>query len=283
MGLRRLEPDDWLRVDDAHDAQMRLRDRLLAERRAEVAAALPGSEAGCAETLALLLEFLPERFPERWTRDGQVMVDRRNGRRVALDGEPPLVIAGRLVQEDLCLMRKGPDGYELSAAVLCFPSHWRLAEKLGRPMAGIHAPVPAFGERLGPTVDRFMAGLDADRPVWRVNWSITETDELFLPGDRAQRAFDPAEPVGSGLFLRLERQTLRRLPQSGDILFTIHTSVRPLGDAIVRPDHAAALAARIREMPERMSRYKGFHLMGMPLLAWLDRLAAAQVRVAAPG
>lgn len=282
MGLRRLDLDEWIRIDPAHAAQMRERDRLLRERRGEVAAMLPGSEAGCAETLALLAEFLPRRFPERWRLEGATMVDRVDGRRIALDSDAPLVVAGRLVQEDLCLMRPGADGYELAAAVLCFPSHWSLAEKLGRPMSGIHGPVPDFAQRLGSTVDRFMAMLDPARPVWRVNWAIAETDELFLPADRARRAFDPDGPVGSCLFMRLERQTLRRMPQSGDILFTIHTSVRPLDQVIARPDHAGALAARIREMPDRMARYKGFHLMGAPLLAWLDQLAGKALE-AQPG
>ncbi len=282
MGLRRLPPEDWIRIDADHDVQMQLRDRLLAEQREAVAAALPGSEAGCAEVLRMLADFLPGRFAERWHRVGGRLIDRLNGREVTLDHDQPLVSAGRLVQEDLCLMRKRPSGYELAAAVLCFPSHWRLADKLGRPMSAIHAPVPDFDARLQPTAERFMAGLDPGQPVWRMNWSIAETDELFLPGDRAQRMFDAEGEVGDRLFLRVERQTLRRLPQSGDILFTIHTWVRPLGVAITRAEDAAALAAQIRGMPDRMARYKGFHLTGVPLLAWLDQLAGG-VLVRQPG
>ncbi|WP_191058783.1 heme-dependent oxidative N-demethylase family protein [Geminicoccus harenae] len=283
MGLRRLEPDDWLVINAQHARQMRERERLLAERRGEVVAAVAGSEPACAEVLALLVEFLPRRFPERWQQADGALVDRLDERRIELGSEPPLVTAGRLVQEDLCVMRKGPEGYELAAAVLCFPSHWSLAEKVGQPMARIHAPVPGFDERLGPTADRFLAALTAERPVWRINWAISETDELFLPAHRARRPFDPEQPVERQLHLRIERQTLRRLQRSGDILFTIHTTVTPIGTAIAKSSHARALAERIREMPERMASYKGFHVMGPPLLAWLDRLAGDELPAGGPG
>ena len=273
MGLRRLELTDWLRVDAAHAHQMRLRDRLLHERRDEVAAALPESAAGAAETLALLTAFLPQRFAERWVLQDGVMIDRVDGRQIDLASDAPLVAAGRLVQEDLCLMRPGPDGYYLAAAVLCFPSHWRLHEKLGRPMAVIHGPVPGFAERLGAPVDRFMTTLSVERPVWRVNWSIAENDELFSPDDRAAHRPATGRTVADALFLRVERQTLRRLPHSGDVLFTIHTAVSPLTEAIGCPRRARALGARIREMPGGMARYKGFDVLGVPLLTWLDRRA----------
>jgi len=43
---------------------------------------------------------------------------------VALDDPLPLRAAGRLVQEDLCLMQKQADGaYALTGAILCFPAH----------------------------------------------------------------------------------------------------------------------------------------------------------------
>ena len=69
----------------------------------------------------------------------------------------PLELAGRLVQEDLCLIEASPDGPRLTAAVLCFPSRWRLHEKLGRPLAEVHGKVPFYGDRLARPVDRFMA------------------------------------------------------------------------------------------------------------------------------
>ena len=67
----------------------------------------------------------------------------------------PLDLAGRLVQEDLCLMAPSSGTYRLIAASLCFPSRWRLADKLGQPMMAIHQPVPGFNDKLARPVDRF--------------------------------------------------------------------------------------------------------------------------------
>jgi hypothetical protein len=172
-------------------------------------------------------------------------------------------------------MQRSDAGYRLVAGVLCFPSHWRLADKLGRPLDVIHGPVPGFAERLAAPVDRYFESIQARRPVWRVNWSLSDTPALFLPPEhRGHPRAITAEDAGERLWLRLERQTLRRLPRSGDVLFGIHTYVEPLGDALDSPQVARALAERVREMPEAMARYKSIWPIRTPLLAYLDRRAA---------
>ena len=50
-------------------------------------------------------------------------------------------------------------GPVLQVAVLCAPSRWRLHEKMGRPLADIHQPVPLYADRLAAPVDRFMRHL----------------------------------------------------------------------------------------------------------------------------
>ncbi len=42
-------------------------------------------------------------------------------------------------------MRRGEEGWRLAVGALCFPSSWQLTEKFGKPMSGIHEPVPGFG------------------------------------------------------------------------------------------------------------------------------------------
>jgi hypothetical protein len=278
MGIKALDLAEWIEIDHSFTAQLAERRRLLAQRRAEVLAALPESAAGQQETLELLLDHLPEHFPEHYRRsDGQIE-NRTTGERFATAAwaDAPLALAGRLIQEDLCLMRRGEAGYRLVAAVLCFPAHWRLSDKLGRPLDVIHEPVPGFGERLAATVDRFFANIQVARPVWRLNWSLVDQPTLFLPPEhRGHPKPISAERAGAQLWLRVERQTLRRLPRSGDVLFGIHTCVDPLEDAIRSPQAARALAARVREMPDAMARYKSILPIREPLLAWLDHRAAA--------
>jgi hypothetical protein len=134
--------------------------------------------------------------------------------------------------------------------------------------------VPGFANGLASTVDRFFANLQVTRPVWRVNWSLVDTPQLFLPPEhRAERKAISGERAGEQLWLRLERQTLRRLPRSGDVLFGIRTHLAPLAAAIDGPPAARALAARVREMPPAMAAYKGIAAIRDPLMAWLDSRA----------
>jgi hypothetical protein len=279
MGIKALDLEQWIEIDDRFAAQLAERRRLLEGERDAVLGELPESRPGQRELLALLLDHLPARFPEHYRRVDRHIENLTTGERFALaaSDDAPLELAGRLVQEDLCLMQRGEAGYRLVAAVLCFPAHWRLADKLGRPLQAIHEPVPGFGERLADPVDRFFASIQATRPVWRLNWSLVDAPTLFRPPEhRGNPQPISAEQAGRQLWLRVERQTLRRLPRSGDVVFGIHTYVDPLEDAIDSPQAAQALAARIREMPDAMARYKSILPIRAPLLAWLDERAAAQ-------
>jgi hypothetical protein len=277
MGLKALDLEDWIEIDERLAGQLEERRRLLSARRDEVFAALPESAAGQQEVLELLLGHLPRRFPDVYQRRDGHLINRVTDECFAITtwSGAPLELAGRLVQEDLCLLRRGERGYRLIAAVLCFPSHWRLEDKLGRPLDVIHDPVPGFAERLAAPVDRFFAGLRVERPVWRVNWSLVDTPELFLPPEhrRWPKAIS-LERAGEQLWLRVERQTLRRLPLSGDVLFGIRTHVDPLGAAIDTPAAAQALADRVRELPPAMAAYKGIAAIREPLLGYLERRAA---------
>jgi hypothetical protein len=121
--------NDWLQRDEVFAAQMALRDRLIAERPEAVHALLPEGEAAAAELLATVLAHLGG--VAGYARTGVGMI-RPDGVEVPLEGAP-LVAAGRLVQEDLCLLDKpaGAAEHVLTGAVLCFPSNWTLAQKLG--------------------------------------------------------------------------------------------------------------------------------------------------------
>jgi hypothetical protein len=276
MGQHALEPDAWQATGPDTGPQLAERRRLLAERPVDVVAGLPESAAAQRELLATLFAHLAARFPERWQREGGALVRRDSGERFAADPPEPLPAIGHMVQEDFCLLQKGPSGYRLTAAVLCFPVHWRLRDKLGRPLDVIHAPVPGFALRLAGPVERFFAAIQAPRPVWRVNWSLVGTDALYLPPEAGghARAVSAAQ-AGEQLWLRVERQTLRRLPESSAVVFGIRTYVERLADATATPAVAQALAQRIREMPPATATYKGIAPIREPLLAYLEQRAAA--------
>lgn len=248
LGTRGLRPDDWLVVDDDRDQDLARKRELLAERHDEVFAARPSPtvEDASAEVLELVVDAIGD-VPE--------------------PGLHPLAAAGRLVQEDLCLLVERDGAPHLDAASLCFPSYWRLLDKLGQSMAAVHDPVAHYADELADRVDRFIAALRPDRPVWRRNWSIHDDPVYFLPDPTPPRAVDPPY----GLWLRSERQTLRRLPRTGAVLFTIRTQQVPLAQVAERPDVAQRMAIAIAAWSPELRAYKGSH-GALRAVGWLASL-----------
>jgi hypothetical protein len=283
LGVRRIPESAWLLPDEQRPAELALKDRLLADRRAEVVAVATADRSTVvaqAETLALVTDWLrryePALVRPRRTTDGPTGATARDedARTAAATAHsrhraPDLEAAARLVQEDLCLMAVGDGPPVLTAAVLCFPSHWRVAEKIGRPMAAIHEPVPDYADSLGNRPDRVLDRLAGDRIVARRNWSVHDGGELFAPVAPAERPL-AVDDVPDRLWLRSERQTLRRLPADDHVLFTIRVQQTPFGALRGRPDIAARLRAAVQaEAPVRRDRFAGGHVA--PMLEWLDR------------
>ncbi|WP_349358264.1 DUF3445 domain-containing protein [Stappia sp.] len=262
VGLAPLDPAEWIEPDAHFARHMAEKDRLLAGGTdVPVFLAEEGTQDAQREVLDMLLAYLPDRFPDLYVRDGDTIRLTATGRSYPAGdiADAPLLLAARLVQEDLVLMRKGADGYRIAAAVLCFPSSWSLAEKFGRSMHDIHTAVPGFNDgRMGPMVARIFDNLAVERPSWRLNWSLYSDAELHHPHPKTldASATDPHrvnadaletanDPTG-GLHVRVERQTLRRLPASGDILFTIKVHHDPVAAFAAHPD-GARLAAGLRD------------------------------------
>ena len=268
IGVKPLDPAEWIDIDTHLPAFLSEKERVSATHAEEVFVAESGTEAAQAEVLALLAEHLPRRFPDVYWRSGEVIEILPAGRRVALDapGLAPLCIAARLVQGDLVILRKGEAGWRLAAASLCFPSSWALREKFGQPMREIHAPVPGFGAgtRNAALIERMFDHLRPETPVIRWNWSLYGDDALYHPesADPSARRFGAGTRAGN-VFLRVERQTLRRLPASGDILFTIRIHVDPLATLEQQPEAQRIAAALIEQLlaltPEQLD-YKGLTL-----------------------
>lgn len=259
LGLRPLDLGEWLDVDAHYEEELALKRQLLACRHSDVVAHLPAGRAGAEETLTLVREWIGQHHPH-------LLPD------VEADAHPglhPVDAAGRLVQEDLCVMTRETGTWRLTAASVCFPSRWSLSEKLGATLGEIHDPVPGYHDSIGPIVDRSLDRLEVSRPMWRRNWSILDDPALFQPAAASVRGAAPASL--DELTLRVERQTLRRLPATSAVLFTIRTYRRRLGDVAGDAAVARELAAALRTCSPALAEYKGW----THLLRWLiDTLQA---------
>ena len=264
LALSALDPADWIEVDDRLAAQLGEKDHLFAEQHARVFQAEAGSVEAQAEVLDMLLDYLPQAYPALYGRDGDGIAIKPTGRTYARAdyAARPLELAARLVQDDLVLMHKENGEHRLIAAALCFPSSWSLAEKFGKPMADIHGPVPGFGRggRTAERIERVFSNLKPDQPVQRFNWSLYDSPDLFYP-ERSHTKSGLFDEAGTpNIWLRVERQTLRRMPVSGAILFTIKICVDPLGALRDHADGARlaeGLKTLIEELDADQTAYKG--------------------------
>lgn len=282
MGLVALQLKDWIEADEHFYDELKEKKQLLISNYREVFASRPGSLPAQTEVLALVLKHMEKYCPGVLTTEqDEVILPKLKWKfRISDFEESPLDLCGRFVQEDLCLMAPGPDGYTLEAASLCFPARWRLMDKMGLPMSGIHKPVPDYSEKLSRPVDSFFNRIDVDRPVWRVNWSLTTDPTMFQPVRQKHSASElsiTSKNAGDKVYMRCERQTLRRLPDTGWILFTIKTYLDKLSKLHKYPKEAQNLSSLLRSAPTTLLSYKNINHFLEPLLVYLDELVDQKV------
>lgn len=237
IGLRALDEDEWLQPDP------NLATRATAfEARPESVQLTEEAEAPGAELAAML----------------------------GLSGG--LSEAARAHWEDMCLLTRQPneDFYRLIGAAVAFPTDWRVEKKLGLPLAMMHEPIHGYAEQLATGVDRFMAKLKPGALYGRSNWFVVDSGALcHLPGERELYAGVTANNAGACLFARCERQTLRRLPQSGAILFTIGVYVEPLHG--LPKDSVHWLAEAVKAIPPGERERRGIGAYLPALLGYAER------------
>ncbi len=248
MGTRSLPEERWLVIDDEREAQLAGKQVLLDSVHEVVAGSTAGAQEASAEAARLVAEAVG------------LPLDRRRD---------PLEAAALLVQEDLCVLTRGADGWVVVAGVVCFPSLWRLPDKIGLHVTAVHGPVPAYDTELAARVDRSLDRLRPERPVWRRNWLLHDSPELHLPEPPPSHG-PPSVP--GDLWLRSERQALRRLPETGAILFTIRTQQAPLACLASRPAVATGMAGAVRSWSDELVAYRGAAGWRAPVLAWLDEV-----------
>jgi hypothetical protein len=277
IGLTPTDLASWIEQDEFLAEQLALKETILAQERDAAFGALAGSEGTQAEVLELLAAHLLERYPDTYQREGAAIRVMPGDRLVAPGGEPALLTASRLVQEDLLLMRRDAEGWRLVAGSLCFPSTWVLAEKLGQEMSAIHGPAPGYAGKMAQTVARIFDNLKAEQLVERFNWSIYGDGRLRYAQSKQDplQRFPPGQSV-SHAHIRVERQTLRRLPRSGDILFSVRVHVDPAtafsGHARGR-ELACALRGQLAALNPAQLAYKGIVEARQRLLEALDAIA----------
>ncbi|TGS94768.1 DUF3445 domain-containing protein [Mesorhizobium sp. M2D.F.Ca.ET.171.01.1.1] len=291
IGLKSLEFDRWIEVDEFLLPHLAEKERLYAEMPEKVFVEEGGTRDAQREVLDLLVAHLAANHPHTHRGAGSDVevagLGNTTDRLPPALREAPLARASLLVQEDLILMRRDERGWRLAAGSLCFPSSWSLQEKFGKPLQHIHEPVPGFGPGTRPAelINRMFDGLQG-QAVERFNWSIQADDRLYHPLsniERVDRATNrpsrfPDGDVNAHAFIRVERQTLRKLPVSRDILFTIRIHLDPLKALDAHPDRAAlaaSFAQQLLALDQQQLDYKGLTADRDRLVEFLGGMAGS--------
>lgn len=212
------------------------------------------------------------------SRPDQVLRQSREGEAAAAEaarqvsvaiGAPAedLLSASALVSDDLVVMQKQDGAWVCTALTLTAPTFFSIDHAFGRDLSAMHGPVPD-GARLAQRIGRVFDGLQPGVVLQRFNWTIQCGPERHTPDAgpvRARAETLAVKEAEAVLHLRVERQTISKLPQTGAVLFTIRVCLDPL--AAIPETHRSALAKAWGMLGAQGRAYKRWDVM--------ERLTAA--------
>ncbi len=236
----------WLRDDPQNDAAL-----------------LPAGEPIAAELLELA---------STWPMLADATSTLRNSEVSLLDR---LLILSEGLEPDLVLLAPQPQHgdrdtrFTVAGGCVCFPSMWRLTDKLGQSVDEVHQPVPQLNASIGAQIDRLLSRLRPGKCLVRANWSVCRAPELNQHPDRHLPALQsPVQPDEA--WLRREDQCLFTLPRSGGVIFGIRVTHTAWSDLRQQPAVARHVARGLRTMPAGMLEYKRLNQVASELAALLD-------------
>jgi dimethylamine monooxygenase subunit A len=240
-GLKPIDPAHWLTPDTEAAAWLPEKRQILRTHRSDVYAAVAGAEAAIQEAAARV----------------HAVAGRADG-----DWPSALEAAASTVSDDLCLLLRDDAGlWRLVAASLVAPTFWRLADKIGEPLGGLHAPVPGANPALVQRISRMFDALRPGQVLERFNWTVQAGNARFTPSQLPSKALAAATAAGDAgkvLHQRVERQTICKLPVSGAVIFTIRIVIDPLRNCLQTPEHRTAFRKAWSGISPELHAYKGW-------------------------
>ncbi|KAK6343236.1 hypothetical protein TWF730_010835 [Orbilia blumenaviensis] len=291
MGLRKGNFDDWIELDNEYLKFHAIKKERIETRGDKLCKTAPEALDAAIELLEILCDYLPTRYPSMFTRtsvgiDNTVTNERFNIVQRPL-AEEPMKTIGRLIQDDIAIMVEGSDGQSyLKSGSIILPGFWKLEEKFDMNLSEIHTSgnVPQFREKLEKGMVNFFKRVMPDDMVIRHNYFMQVDDGLAWshsigPEDASNVGWFTAErdKVVENHWFRTERQTLRRLPRSGGVVFTIRTYFHPVVDVAKEPYVPGRLASAIRSWGDDVAKYKGSEKYKTVLLKFLDQENQRQI------
>ncbi|WP_028310920.1 heme-dependent oxidative N-demethylase family protein [Derxia gummosa] len=263
------------------------RDRAITlERDPGRCAVLPHMAEAEWDTLELIMESFARDYPEQFTleRDGAhwTWTNRPLGLKQSfVFGDAATLPCGpfeyitRQAQGDFVVMDQRDNNLFADAGMVTQQADWSLAFDVGMSFQQWHGPVPLAHE-IG-VFDRalkYLLMLQQGKPVRRLNWTMTvnprlDTSPETYPEWGHERASVTPENVGHKLHLRVELQSLFRLPRSNGMLFSIRGYLASMEDLATQPKWAARMHRVLKTLPAPLIEYKGLGRYRQTAIDWL--------------
>ncbi|KAB8272107.1 hypothetical protein BDV30DRAFT_249742 [Aspergillus minisclerotigenes] len=222
-----------------------------------------GSEHACRELMETVLQFLCARYPHYFQllNDQSILRNDIIGTETDLRLIHPLHVLLNNVPEDFAIMLRDPEtgAYVLRAGIICSSLGWSLGLKLGKNIDEIHEPVPDYGEKLQFSMNRFFAKMPTDRLIQRGSWGIEIDQPIHMPpGDPIALRHETQDPdiALDRYHLRVDWQTLRRLPVSAAMVFSFKVLFTPVTQFQNEPHIPSLFLKNYREAKPNLLKHK---------------------------
>ncbi|KAL3467630.1 hypothetical protein BJX64DRAFT_283551 [Aspergillus heterothallicus] len=254
MSLSKMEPDYWIELERNYFESLKQRKALLEQHGSNIMNYSPGTELACRELMEMVLQFVCIRYPHYFSLEesSTIFVNRLLGTRTDLMTTHPLHVLFDNIPEDFpIMMRDKKDGnYYLRAGYICSSIGWTFGTHFNRPLRAIHTEVNDY-DKMARSMDRFFSKLPTDQSIQRGAWFIEDWTPLFITpeeytingGTRHQGETVLIEQC----YLRVDWQTLRRLPLSGAIVFNFKPVFTPMTNLREEPYIPALLYKQVTE------------------------------------
>ncbi|MDC6274219.1 DUF3445 domain-containing protein [Lacticaseibacillus paracasei] len=288
MSIFKLDINHWLDMDKYYYQYIKEKERVIHAYGPDNFDWLPGSEEACRELMDIVKEHMMKRYPLLFTTsdNGDHVMNELTKEELDFTEplkEHPLVYVSKMAKEDFYVVLQDKEGvHRLMAAAVPFPGgSFGIRYKLGKTLDVIHGDVPYYEEKLKPSMERWFARMKPADLVERASWYISWDHKLLLnniyalkKGDKVQSDVEPTE-----FNVRVERQTLRRLPKSRAIIFTNHPVFYSIEEMKDEPLVPSLIKKIIYEAPEGIIKYKNFEAFRDHILPYLEKLEERQVKL----
>lgn len=268
------------------------------------------TERACVEILHMAISFLCARYPNHFiysSRTGKLhnkILQRIFDVPFVGDswGEGGVraleVLLDNVPEDFLITLPNAQTGiYHMRAGVSCSAVGWTMQDKIGKPLSEIHGPVPDYKEKMEFSMDRcaqsmvyrlshhrlltgklssrYFTKMPLDKPIQRGSWGLEIGQPLFCePSDPhlSLRSTQSPTLTPHDIHLRVDWQTLRRLPSSRAIVFNFKALFTPMEEFRDEPYIPALVAKILKEAKGNLLEYKGTwhvqHVVVPVLEAW---------------